>query len=82
MSFFKKGDRVLIRFCSVRDYIGLTGTVISYTEDSVDAKGSVRIAIDEKFHKTLRNKHWVTDPSFFLSLIDLVPIGTKILKNE
>lgn len=82
MRFFKNGDRVLIKHCSIRDYIGLTGTVMSYTEDRVDVKGSVRIAIDEKFHNVLNKEHWVTDPTFYDSLIDLVPIGTKILKNE
>ena len=84
MSFFKKGDRVLIKYCSIRDYIGLTGTIISYTKSSssYDTKGSIHIAIDEKFYNVLNKKHWVTDPTFYDSLIDLVPIRTKILNNE
>lgn len=83
MRFFKNGDRVLIKHCSIRDYIGLTGIVISNTKDSVDTKGSIRIAIDEKFHNVLNKKHWVTEPTFYDKSIDLVLIrGAKILKNE
>ena len=82
MKFFKKGDRVLIKCCSIRNYIGLTGTVISYTKGSYNTKGSIHIAIDEKFYNVLNKEHWVTDPTFYDSLIDLVPIGAKILKNE
>jgi len=76
MSFFKKGDKVLIKYCCIRNYIGLTGTIISYTKDSV------HITIDEKFYNTLKKEHWITDPIFYNSLIYLVPIKTKILKNE
>ena len=83
MSFFKKGDKVLIKSCSIRDYIGLSGTIISYTKGSYDTKGSIHIAIDEKFHNVLNKSHWVTEPTFYNSLIDLVLIGgAKILKNE
>jgi len=83
MSFFKKGDKVLIKYCCIRNYIGLTGTIISYTKDSADTKANIRIAIDKKFHKALNKKHWVTDPTFYDRSIDLVLIGgAKILKNE
>lgn len=83
MRFFKKGDRVLIKYCCIRNYIGLTGTIISYTKGNYyDTKGSIHITIDEKFYNVLNKEHWVTDPTFYDNLIDLVPIGTKILKNE
>ena len=83
MSFFKKGDKVLIKYCCIREYIGLTGTVISHTKDSADTLANIRIAIDEKFHNALNKSHWVTKPTFYDKSIDLVLIrGAKILKNE
>ena len=83
MSFFKKGDKVLIKSCGIREYTGLTGTVISNTKDSVDTLGCIRIAIDERFHNALNKSNWVTEPIFYDKSIDLVLIrGAKILKNE
>ena len=76
MKFFKKGDKVLIKSCGIKDYAGLTGTVIYHKKDSI------HIAIDEKFHMALHKYKWVVNPVFTNNFVKIVSIENKILNNE